>query len=68
VLCGRTDAPADDEHLIPKWAHNAFALEGLTVHASDGLGSVREQIARMQHLNVPRRSVCGTSDGGPVRT
>jgi hypothetical protein len=28
VLCGRTDAPADDEHVIPKWARNAFAIGG----------------------------------------
>jgi hypothetical protein len=65
VLCGRTDAPADDEHVIPKWARNAFALDGVTVHASDGPGSGREQIARMQHMNIVLRgSVCRPCNNG----
>ena len=53
VFCGATTGRATSEHVIPKWAHDAFNIQGwLTVHASDGPGSPREQVGCLQHLNV----------------
>jgi hypothetical protein len=53
LFCGATGEPADDEHVIPKWARRAFDIQGpLTLHASDGPGTARQQVGRTHHLNI----------------
>jgi len=60
LLCGMTDGPADEEHVIPKWARRAFNMaRWVTVHASDGPGSAREQIGALPDLNITLRdAIC----------
>jgi hypothetical protein len=60
LFCGSTDGPADDEHVIPKWARRAFDIQGwVTLHASDGPGTPREQVGRIRHLNIILRdAIC----------
>ena len=56
VFCGATDDLASVEHVIPKWARNAFDVQGwVTSYASNGPGSDRVEVSRMQHLNVVLR-------------
>ncbi len=53
LFCGTTAGPATDEHVIPKWARDAFDIQGwLTVSSSDSPGSGRKQVGRLQHLNI----------------
>lgn len=61
VLCGSTDNPVSVEHVIPKWARRAFAIQGwLTMYAREvGAGDVRELVDQLQHLNIVlKNSLC----------
>jgi hypothetical protein len=53
VFCGSTAGRATDEHVIPKWARDAFDIQGwVTFRAGDSGGPALEQVGRLQHLNV----------------
>jgi hypothetical protein len=60
VFCGSTDDLLSVEHAIPKWAPRAYPIQGwVTSYASDGPGSARVQVGRMQYLNiVVRDALC----------
>jgi hypothetical protein len=60
VFCGTTEGRPTDEHVIPKWARDAFNIQdGVTIKASDGPGSALEQVGRLRHLNIVlRKQIC----------
>jgi hypothetical protein len=62
LFCGSTEGPADDEHVIPKWARRAFNIQGpVTAHTRDHPGADREQVGQMKHLNIVLRdAICRT--------
>jgi hypothetical protein len=56
VFCGSTDDLLSVEHAISRWAARAFDIQGwVTSYASDGPGSARVQVGRMQYMNVVLR-------------
>ena len=53
VFCGSTEGRGTDEHVIPKWARDAFGIEDwVTTNAVEAPGRERMQAGRMRHLNV----------------
>ena len=53
VLCGSVAGRGTDEHVIPKWARDAFDVQGwVTIHAGNSDGAALEQVGRLQHLNI----------------
>jgi hypothetical protein len=60
LFCGTAAGRATDEHVIPKWARDAFSIQdGVTIGASDGPGSTLQQVARLKHLNILlRKRLC----------
>jgi hypothetical protein len=70
VFCPATSGRATDEHVIPKWAREGFAIQGwLTVHRADP-GAELKQIGRLQHLNIVLKGglceACNNKWLGPV--
>src|SRR5260221_3792077 len=66
VFCGSTSGKSTLEHAIPKWARRAFGIQGeLTVEASKGPMSEREDVGRLKHLNIVlRNAICGPCNYG----
>jgi hypothetical protein len=55
LFCGSTSGRATNEHVIPKWARDAFAIQGpITIHATDP-GGPREVAGTPAHLNIRLR-------------
>lgn len=53
ILCGAEGKPADDEHVIPKWARRAFDIQGpVTMHTRDDPDAAFAQAGTMHHLNI----------------
>jgi hypothetical protein len=53
VLCGSVAGRGTDEHVIPKWARDAFDIQGwVTIGAGSSDGAALEQAGRLQHLNI----------------
>jgi hypothetical protein len=56
AFCGTTASRLTDEHVIPKWARDAFNIQGkITITASDGPGSTPYRVRRIPHLNIVLR-------------
>jgi hypothetical protein len=53
VFCGSTAGRATDEHVIPKWARDGFAIQDwVTLSVGDGEAPALEQVGRLRHLNI----------------
>lgn len=53
LFCASTAGRATDEHVIPKWARDAFDIQDwVTFRTGDGGGPALEQVGRLRHLNV----------------
>jgi hypothetical protein len=60
VFCGTTADRLTDEHAIPKWARDAFNIQGpITITARDSPGRAPKRIGRLPHLNIVlRQQLC----------
>jgi hypothetical protein len=60
VFCGSTGQPADDEHVIPRWARRAFDIQGpVTIEAKQHPDPTPVHVERIHHLNIVLRdAIC----------
>jgi hypothetical protein len=53
VFCGTTNGPLTREHVIPKWARKAFAVQGgVTIRAVDDSRPEKALVGRLSDLNI----------------
>jgi hypothetical protein len=67
IFCSSTETPLSVEHVIPKWARNAFNIQGpVTVSVSEQPKPTRRQLGRpMSALNVVLKdALCETCNNG----
>lgn len=53
VFCGTTNSALTREHVIPKWARKALAIQGgVTIHALDDPTAEKVLVGRLSDLNI----------------